>query len=676
MKGCFDSVHFTQIQMANTSVNKPEEARPFALSVINNRNGTSGMTIPKAFGELVDNAFDANGSPRFNLIHGDDQDTVLIWNLGENCDDLSRVLSLSKVTSQKTEDKIGLMNAGGFASVCCFEPYNLILFSRTSNKDEIELTWNFGNHIKAIDASRNNYNNPSLTPSNFMETSRITKKTSKILESYVSKIHDSKMRKEYHDLIMTGPQGLLMVMEFGKTHRLYNTLDTHFAECLPTLNLYHADLLKNRKATIIFENSKKIPTILDEGTSIDLMLGYKCIRANVEVRSTVKEDLFEITLCVDGESTTYTYWITNVLENKTFHDSQPLYEKPTRWDKMNPVGSFKVNFTCLSKNDDNKQLNAIKGDYNKNAELIRGVMIKWNGRRLGVPWWPKLPVSRRQHWGAKCNAGPLRFELDISNSHKIIDMLNIQTDKGVINLQEAHVCMLRLLDDFMKVAKTFSSTQKDEKGNNDWKPAFVGTDVFNLIKTSKEKLPTNKKESPPSSVVSTPSPTPVKRQLTVNDVLTSATVLSVKKPNVAAPTPPTAAVAPTPPTAAVAPTPPTAAVAPTPPTAAVPAKSKVPVAVPAAVPVAVPVAILTNTITTPERSRTPSPAHQGGTIVPQHYRISPKSQYDVIQHAKNTFSNLLSTIDTKLEKANRNTAEGNAEFYGFINKINSFIDSI
>jgi len=643
--------------MANTSVNKPQEARPFALSVVNNRNGTSGMTIPKAIAELgVDNPFDANGSPRFKLIHGDDQDTLLIWNLGENCDDLSRVLSLSKVTSQKTEDKIGLMNAGGFASVCCFEPDNLILFSRTSNKDEIELTWNFGNHIKAIDASRNNYNNPSLTPSNFMETSRITKKTSKILESYVSKIHDSKMRKEYHDLITTGPQGLLIVMEFGKTHRLYNTLDTHFAECLPTLNLYHADLLKNRKATIIFENSKNIPTILDEGTAIDLMLGSKCIRASVEVRSTVKEDLFEITLCVDGESTTHTYWITNVPENKTFHDSQPLFEKPARWDKMNPVGSFKVNYSCLSKNEDNNQLNAIKGDYNKNAELIRGVMIKWNGRRLGVPWWPKLPVSRRQHWGAKCNANPIRFELDIRNSHKIINMLKIQTDKGVVNLQEAHVCMLRLLDDFMKVTKIFSSTKKeaDEKGSKDWKPAFVGTDVFNLIKTSKEKLPTNKKESPPSSVVSTPSPTPVKRQLTVNDVLTSATVLSVKKPNVAAPTPPTAAVAPTPPTAAI------------------PAKPKVPVAVPATVSVA----ILTNTITTPERSRTPSPAHQGGTIVPEHYRISPKSQYDVIQHAKNIIGSLLPMIDEKLEKANRNTAEGNAEYYGFINKINNFIHSI
>jgi hypothetical protein len=655
--------------MASTSVNKPQEARPFALSVINNRNGTSGMTIPKAVGELVDNAFDANGSPRFKLIHSDDKDSLLIWNLGDNCDDLSRVLSLSKITSQKSEDKIGLMNAGGFASVCCFEPDTLIFFSRTSDKDEIELTWNYGNHIKAIDASRDNYNDPSLTPSNFMETSRITKKTSKILESYTSKIHDSKMRKEYHDLITTGPQGLLMVMEFGKAHRLYNTLDTHFAECLPTLNLYHADILKNRNATIIFENSKNIPTILDGATAIDLMCDYKCIRASVEVRSTVKEDLFEITLCVDGESTTHTYWITNVIENKTFYDSQPLFEKPARWDKMNPVGSFKVNFTCLSKNDDKKQLTAIKGDYDKNAELIRGVMIKWNGRRLGVPWWPKLPISRRQHWGAKCNAGPLRFEIDISNSHKIINMLNIQTDKGVINLQEAHVCMLRLLDDFMKVAKDFTSTHKnaEAKGNLDWKPAFVGTDVFNLMKKSKDKGPTNKKESPPSSVVSTPSPTPVKRQLTVNDILTSATVLSVKKSNVAPPTPPTAVVAPTPPTAVVAPTPPTAAV---------PAKSKVPAAVPVAVPAAVPVAILTNTITTPERSRTPSPAHQGGTIVPPNYPISPKSQYDVIQHAKNTFSNLLSTIDIKLEKANRNTAEGNAEYYGFINKINSFIDSI
>jgi hypothetical protein len=113
-------------------------------------------------------------------------------------------------------------------------------------------------------------------------------------------------------------------------------------------------------------------------------------------------------------------------------------------------------------------------------------------------------------------------------------------------------------------------------------------------------------------------------------------------------------------------------VAPTPPTAAIPAKPKVPVAVPATVSVA----ILTNTITTPERSRTPSPAHQGGTIVPEHYRISPKSQYDVIQHAKNIIGSLLPMIDEKLEKANRNTAEGNAEYYGFINKINNFIHSI
>lgn len=475
-----------------------------SLGVSNARNGSENMTPGKGIGEKADDAFDANGNPRFKVTRTDDKVTLSMFNTGESCQNLLSVLRMTDGKTpliRKKQDKIGLKNKGSFATICCLEPDTVTICSNDLARNPTELNFRSGEYFKTLDVKGDelmDYVSKDRSIASFITISRRTPETEADIRDSLSKVKDDEMKAEITSILdNSAPHYFFMHLTFSKNHRLYGTLDKIIAEYIPSMNLYHGDILKARPgSSISFENSDKVLTTLDASTAVDYTFGSQKIVAAVEIRSNIVnnirlEDVFKVDLSVDGlvQRPTDTFYITNKPTNDTFKGSQHLYEKPRQWDTMTQIGIFPAHMAFLNKDEDIMQQNAICGEYKKDSDRLRGVLVKWNKRALGQPWWP----SKNSLWGSKSNAGPLRIELLIENNRAIIEMLNIQTDKGNVNLSEAHPCMLRLLDHFMYLAKNFSSTKKGADAKrpevrNTWKPVFT---LDHLSTIMKKGIPVN-----------------------------------------------------------------------------------------------------------------------------------------------------------------------------------------
>lgn len=470
-----------------------------SLGASNARNGSENMTPGKGIGEKADDAFDANGNPRVKVTRTDDKVTLSMFNTGESCQNLLSVLRMTDGKTplvRKKQDKIGLKNKGSFATICCLEPDTVTICSNDLAGNPTELKFRSGEYFKTLDVKGDelmDYVSKDRKIAPYITISRRTPETeADIRDNLLSKVKDDQMKAEITSILYnTAPHYFFMHLTFNKNHRLYGTLDKTIAEYIPSMNLYHGQILKARSgSSITFENSDKVVTTLDASTAVDYTFGSQKIIANVEIRNRVVnninlEDVFKVDLSVDGtvRRPADTFYITNKPTNDTFKGSQHLYEKPAQWDTMTPVGTFPAHLAFLNKDEDIRQQNAIGGEYKKDSDRLRGVLVEWNKRALGQPWWP----SKNSLWGSKSNAGPLRIKLSIENNRAIIEMLNVQTDKGNVDLSEAHPCMLRLLDHFMYLAKNFSSTKKGADAKrpevrNTWKPVFTLDHLSTIMK--------------------------------------------------------------------------------------------------------------------------------------------------------------------------------------------------
>jgi hypothetical protein len=475
--------------------NSPQYYTPPSLGASNARKGSENMTPGKGIGEKADDAFDEKGNPYFKTTRNNEQMSLLSFNMGENCHNL---LSVLRITNGKTsivrkkQDKIGLKNKGTYATICCLEPDAVSICSRDLSGNPTEIKFRSGEFFKTLNVKGDDhmdYTDHDISPY-VTESFRTPETEADIRNNILTNVKNDQMKAHITSILdNTAPHYFFMHLTFNKNHHLYGTLDQMIAEYIPSMNLYHGQILKARPgSSITFENSDKILTTLDASTAVDYTFGSQKIVANVEVRSRLVndvnlEDIFKVDLSVDGtvRRPTDTFYITNKPTNETFKGSQHLCEKPPQWDTMTPVGTFPAYLAFLSKDEDIKQQNAIGGEYKKDSDKLRGVLVKWNKRGLGQPWWP----SKRPLWATKHNAGPLRIELSIENNRAIIEMLNVQTDKGNVDLSEAHPCMLRLLDHFMNLATNFSSSKKgaDAKAlGNTWKPVFTLDHLSTIMK--------------------------------------------------------------------------------------------------------------------------------------------------------------------------------------------------
>ena len=470
-----------------------------SLSVSNARKGSENMTVGKGIGEKGDNAFDAHGNPRFKVTHTDEQERLIIYNMGESCRNLLSVLRLTDGTTtivRKKQDKIGLKSKGSFATTCCLEPNTYTICSNDTSGKPTELQFRVGDYLKTLDVKGDelmDYVSKDRNISKYITIKYRTPETEDdIRNNILPNIKDATMMAEINSILdNTAPHYFFSYYTFDKTHRLYGSLNQKIADYFPSMNLYHGEILKTRPgSSITFENSDKVLTVLDASTAVDYTFGSQRIVANVEIRSNIVnnislEDIFKVNLSVDDfvQRPTDMFYITNKPIHGNFKGSQHLHDKPQQWDTMTHIGTFPAYMAFLSKEEDIKQQNAIGGDYLKDSDRLRGVAVKWNKRILGQPYWP----SKNSLWGSKNNAGPLRIEISVENNRLIIEMLNIQTDKGHVDLSEAHPCMLRLLEHFMYLASNFSSTKKGADAKrpevrNIWKPSFTPNHLSTIMK--------------------------------------------------------------------------------------------------------------------------------------------------------------------------------------------------
>ena len=491
-----------------TDVNTVNNDKPYALDVKDGLHGANGMTFAKSIGERIDDSYDAGSNPRYKVVNDGDDQYLLHWNTGENLPQLAKLLGLSNTISKKAENKIGLKNKGTFAGVCNLGPDELYCISRNNEGKPNELSFKFGDFVSTIEKCHDNYRDPKLITSNFIESSnRISVDTSDLMKKLASMIKDEKLKKEVSSTITSpGPSSLMICMRFKKTHRLFNKLDYEMDQCFSSFNLYHGLLLKSGRGNIVYEDAKGNKKELTKDTAIDLMWGYSYILGNVTVGIKDDEVVLKVDLSISDkpQEGTTTFYISNKPTDGRYKFSQVFASYP-KWSKLTNKGTFKIRFTSLSPNDD-KLMKARLGEDFTSVNDLRGVFVNWNGRYLGLPYWN---TKKNSIWGSKQNCTPLRCDILIENSHFIAENIcKIQSDKSQIDLDDAHPVLMELMNCFVGniVNKMIQSTKKTaaQKADEDYKPVWTNQ-VFHLIQHGELPVPIPR----PRPAVPAPAPVPV-----------------------------------------------------------------------------------------------------------------------------------------------------------------------
>ena len=628
-----------------TDVNTINNDKPYALDVKDGLHGANGMTFAKSIGERIDDSYDAGSNPRYKVINDGDDQYLLHWNTGENLPQLAKLLGLSNTISKKAENKIGLKNKGTFAGVCNLGPDELYCISRNNEGKPNELSFKFGDFVSTIEKCHDNYRDPKLITSNFIESSnRISVDTSDLMKKLASMIKDEKLKKEVSSTITSpGPSSLMICMRFKKTHRLFNKLDYEMDQCFSSFNLYHGLLLKSGRGNIVYEDAKGNKKELTKDTAIDLMWGYSYILGNVTVGIKDDEVVLKVDLSISDkpQEGTTTFYISNKPTDGRYKFSQVFASYP-KWSKLTNKGTFKIRFTSLSPNDD-KLMKARLGEDFTSVNDLRGVFVNWNGRYLGLPYWN---TKKNSIWGSKQNCTPLRCDILIENSHFIAENIcKIQSDKSQIDLDDAHPVLMELMNCFVGniVNKMIQSTKKTaaQKADEDYKPVWTNQ-VFHLIQHGELPVPIPR----PRPAVPAPAPVPVAPPVAPAPVAPApvAPAHVAPAPVVPAPVVPASLVP-----ALVAPAP----VAPAP---VVPA----PLAPVAPVPA--------EALPLPAVSR---------IVIPATTRAVPQSERDLLLQVQ-TFMTHMNTIDltAKIATAKTTTVQGHADLIDTLARISSLVQKI
>lgn len=512
----------------------------YSLKVKQSRNGAGGMTFVKSIGEKNDDALDASGNNiYYKIISRPDKQILLMFNLGDRCTDL--VLPIGDYTSAsdpvitKPMDKIGHMGKGSSAALWFFEPEIITICSRNTEDKKTELSFKSGQYLRKIDEVERNKGNmvgPELNPCKFYTNGFMSEDTTLVLKSYIDDINNDSMKLAMN-AILDGSQMdyFLIALDFPKDHRLFGKMSSEFKIAMPYYRLYYSRILSSRQgSSIVFEDMHvkpgTVPSCIqvDSTNVVDLFNGVTCLNADIEVRNNfiekndrgvihkvIDQVVFKVKYSVDGHPETLIRFITNRPLKKKFKDAQVLDKEPPGWSRLNVIGSgLSAKLTCLSKQQDDIQLSQIGGEHDK-CEMLRGVSVFWNDRQLGPAFW------NENSWGAPRNAGPIRAALFMKPSLELVNMANLQGDKGVINLLGANPCIILLLDELMGYAKTFSSNYKTDAQKNDdtWKPTITPHSAFpHLLGKGYGTKPSKQailgRTAPPNTVIVTPQiPAPV-----------------------------------------------------------------------------------------------------------------------------------------------------------------------
>jgi len=522
------------------------ESKPFALLVKHALRGASNMTFQKGIWEKTDDSFDAEGNARYKIIRHkgfvkipkkesvngkivyemkEVPTTYLIqWNMGQNLHDLDRILGLSDRLPRKPSSKIGLMNKGSFAELCYQAPEDFWLLSRNEHGKPNELKMEFGRYVRLIENCHEDYGNSELKPQNFIDYYRNGRleETTKFLRELYSKVVDPEMKKELESTLVDAAHFYVSIRSFPEGHEFFGKLDDerfkldyHLESSIYQHNLYHGRVMKKNNRSVYFEFSNGKVVKLNNKTAVDLMPENKYILAEIETRQVKKVDnsiytILEVKISVNGTYVS-TFWVTDQVVDKRVKSGSEvstvepkLWNKVEEWDVQKKMGKCSMRFTCLSKQEDEKQKALWNGSIN--IEEVRGVNVYWNGRLLGPAYW-KDKAQRGEGWGDQRNSGPIRCDICIDENHELINMLNIQTDKSVINLRESHPCFRRLMDMIVGnlVNNYTKSTVKTEqqKANKDWKPEWIPAEVFYVILNGQKPPAPRPAPAPP-----TPAPGP------------------------------------------------------------------------------------------------------------------------------------------------------------------------
>jgi hypothetical protein len=240
-------------------MNTIEDNIPFGLTVKQCQKGSAGGTFAKSLGEKFDDAFDAGASPRLKVICDDAKDTMLLWNMGANLPDLSRLLGLSSTISKKPAHMIGLKNRGTLVSLCFWQPDYIRVMSRDLSGNHIELTFRFREFITMLDMCHENYRDTRLLPNNFMKASDLTRNTERYFSDMFGKITTPLLQAEAASMLpdstTSAPHFLVIAMEFGKSHDMLSKLDDLVLDSVSSYKLYHSILLGDPSKNIMFELS-------------------------------------------------------------------------------------------------------------------------------------------------------------------------------------------------------------------------------------------------------------------------------------------------------------------------------------------------------------------------------------------------------------------------------------
>lgn len=510
-----------------------KNSQPFALIVNQLCGGANNMTLEKAIGEFADDSFDALGNPRFLILEKDGIKYLIDWNMGENLNDLSALLGLSDIVKKKSNAKIGLKNKGFLASICYLLPNKLYSASRGEKGTFNELMWDSKKHIDCIKkTSEDNYRDPSLKPSKFIETtSRRTKEFSAILQNGIDLLTNklnTKLKTNQKDILnkclselisiatdditKAAPQYVCNVLSFDSLNVHYSTIEKMFSQQIKNYNLYYYNLLKAKLYNVVYIDSEEI-IILDDTSAIDYISdSIDNINIDCEIREANYNTYMKCVFTMLKSEEIREFYIVvynNKKNSKTkseIENKVEIFNKtPSNYESFDIKSTFTFEISFMNRIEEQ----TFKKQLINCFELIedaRGLAIEYNHRILGRPFW--MGGAKKHQWTSSRNAGGIHAKISIEKDQNLVEnYFGIQGDKSEINPNESHDIIKELLratiGNIVRKLTTSTAKTKDKiEVSDDWKPSDWNMDtMYSLFTTNKLPEKSSKKTTKKNTIV-------------------------------------------------------------------------------------------------------------------------------------------------------------------------------
>ena len=448
-----------------------ESSQPFALTYLNQIDGTNGLGTTEALTEFIDNAEDAK-SPCFHI--ATTNTAFIMLDLGVGIPNLGALYSLSPEVRKKSKGNRGLKNMGHLSATGQFNPDVATYITRVGNGKPSTLECKWGEMVAQAKKVRlSGANLRDVQPGTYMTAAPCwTEDAKDRIKGVLSQLPDIPLKKLLGDILENKiPHYTLGIFTYAA---LPSGLDDKLELAIQDCRLLYAEALSNgfeityQSSKTIISGKKKEPEIMPlislkkEGAIPilgDLSI-FQPLAAEVEFRKHLDGTLLKVVF----KNSTYCFWITDIKALSSGKNVVLLEKEPsTYWNVAKTISTdgtparARISSSILNDTGQDAQMELLKSSSIQKRDDIRGMYIKYVDRILGPPYW--APTG----WGFQRNAGGIRSLFEFDEPAIGEEYVKILAEKNRTNCKNSHPVLKRLFDIMMRTTMDFKDKVMGEK---------------------------------------------------------------------------------------------------------------------------------------------------------------------------------------------------------------------